>query len=38
MFKYIGFGEILNIFVLPFVGFFITLIWYLRYKKEDESS
>jgi len=37
MFRYIGFGEILNIFVLPFIGFACCLIWYLRHRKEDRE-
>jgi hypothetical protein len=35
MFKHIGFGEIVNIFILPFVGFAMCLVWYFKHKNED---
>lgn len=35
MFEYIGFGEIINIFVLPFIGLAMCLVWYFKHRKED---
>lgn len=38
MFQYIGIGEIINIFVLPFVGLAMCLIWYFKYRNEDKEK
>lgn len=32
---HLGVGEILNIFVLPYIGFVFALVWYLKHRKED---
>lgn len=34
MFQYIGFAEIINIFVLPFIGLALNLIWLFSKKKK----
>ena len=37
MFEYIGIGEIINIFILPFIGLAMCLIWYLKGNKGKED-
>lgn len=38
MFQYIGFGEILNIFVLPFIGLIMAIVWVVRHRDEDRED
>ncbi len=38
MFEYIGIGEIINLFILPFIGLAMSLIWYFRHRKEDTEE
>lgn len=38
MFQYIGIGELLNIFVLPFIGLVMSLVWFIRHRKEDRED
>ncbi len=38
MLQYIGFGEVLNIFVLPFIGLACTLVWFFRHRREDREN
>ena len=38
MFQYIGAGEVINIFVLPFIGLAMSLVWYARHRKEDKGE
>lgn len=37
MFQYIGIGEILNIFVFPFLGLVMSLVWFIRHRREDSE-
>ena len=39
MFKYIGTGEVLNLFVFPFIGLILNLAWvFLGNKKDKQNS
>lgn len=38
MFQYIGIGEIINIFILPFIGLAMSLIWFFRHRKDDREK
>ncbi|MGW8114026.1 hypothetical protein ACVS9P_02385 [Caproicibacterium sp. NSD3] len=38
MFQFIGFGEILNIFVLPFIGLLLSVLWVIHHRNEDKED
>ena len=35
MFQYIGLGEILTMFVFPFIGLLLNIIWIVKCKDDD---
>jgi len=38
MFKYIGLAEIINIFILPYIGLILCLIWYFSENKNNKKK
>lgn len=38
MFEWIGLGEIINIFILPFIGLIMSIVWFFYPVKDDRQE